>query len=394
MYIRDTEGLVDLAERARGAEVLAVDTEFMREKTYFARLCLIQVATDDVAAVIDPLVITDFSPLFDLFKDPAITKVFHAGSQDLEILCRMMGTPPTPIFDTQVAATLAGQPAQVSYQQLISSLLGVALGKAHTFTDWARRPLSEEQLEYALDDVRYLPTAYRQLRDRLVAEDRIGWLAEDFMRMADPVTYEVVPEEQFRRVKRASSLDRKSLSVLREVAAWREREAQSRDIPRRWLLSDESLLEIARRAPTDAASLASIRGISDQVARRNADQVASAVRRGLQTPESEWPRIAKRKRLEGDVSDVADLMSALVRLRAKEHGVAPTLLATRDDLERFAGGEREASALSAGWRHALVGAELEALLDGAISLKVVAGRVVVDHEGDVSEAAGTMPEEG
>lgn len=394
MYIRDTEGLIAFAHSVREADVLAVDTEFMREKTYFARLCLIQVASDDVAAVIDPLVITDFTPLFDLLKDPGITKVFHAGSQDLEILCRMMGTPPAPVFDTQVAATLAGQPTQVSYQQLISSLLGVKLGKAHTFTDWARRPLSEDQIEYALDDVRYLPTAYRQLRDRLASEDRLGWLSEDFERMSDPATYEVVPEEQFRRVKRASSLDRKSLAVLREVAAWREREAQSRDIPRRWLLSDESLLEIARRAPADAAALASIRGISDQVARRNADQVASAVRRGLQTPEAEWPRIAKRKRLEGDVSDVADLMSALVRVRAKEHGVAPSLLATRDDLERFAGGEREASALSVGWRHALVGAELEALLDGAISLRVGDGRVVIDRGGVASDATGTMPEQG
>lgn len=390
MYIRDREGLIELASKMRGATVLAVDTEFMREKTYFARLCLIQVATDDVAAVIDPLVLTDLAPLFELFLEPGITKVFHAGSQDLEILCRMMGTPPSPVFDTQVAATLAGQPTQVGYQQLISSLLGVHLGKAHTFTDWSARPLSEEQVEYALDDVRYLPEAYRMLHDRLTAEGRLSWLAEDFERMADPATYEVVPEQQYRRVKRASSLDRRSLAVLREVAAWRERAAQTKDIPRRWLLSDESLLEIARRAPQDVKALGAIRGVNEQVARKNADEIAAAVKRGLDAPESEWPRLPKRKRLEGDVNDVADLMSALVRIRAKEHGVAPTLLATRDDLERFAGGDREGSPLTVGWRHTLVGAELEALLDGAISLRVDRGSVVVENDGGVSGASATM----
>lgn len=390
MYIRDDQGLRALADGMKDSGVLAVDTEFMRERTYFAKLCLIQVATADAAAVIDPLVVKDLTPLFELLRDPGIVKVFHAGSQDLEILCRLMGTPPVPVFDTQVAATLAGQPAQVGYQQLVSSLLGVSLGKAHTFTDWARRPLSEEQVEYALDDVRYLPEAYRLLHDRLSRDGRMGWLADDFDRMADPATYEVVPEEQFRRVKRASSLDRRSLAVLREVAAWRERAAQTRDIPRRWLLSDESLLEIARRAPLDATALAAVRGVGEQIVRKHAEDVVAAVRAGRAVPDDELPRMAKRKRIEGDVSDVADIMSALVRLRAKEHGVASTLVATRDDLERFAAGEREESALGTGWRHTLVGAELEELLAGRLRLGVEHGRVVVTQRNDVSDGGATI----
>jgi len=336
------------------------------------------VATDDVTAIIDPLAVKDLEPLFAVFRDPAVTKVFHAGSQDLEILYRLMGSVPAPVFDTQTAATLLGLPSQVGYQQLVHSLVGVTLGKGHTYTDWAARPLSAEQVDYALDDVRYLPSAYRTMLERLGAEGRLAWLEQDFARMADPATYDVIPEEQFRRVKRAAALDRRSLAVLRELAAWREREAQRRDLPKRWVVSDEALLEIARRVPVDATALQGVRGLNEQVARRNADDILKAIRRGQDVPDDQLPKIAKRKRLEGDVSDVADLLSALLRLRAREHGVAPTLIATRDELERFAAGEREENALGSGWRATLVGDELAELLDGAASLRVEGGRLVVE----------------
>jgi ribonuclease D len=225
--------------------------------------------------------------------------------------------------------------------------------------------------------VRYLTRAYRTLCEVLDRGGRLGWLAEDFARMADPATYDVVPGEQFLRVKRASVLDRRSLAVLREVAAWREREAQERDIPRRWLVSDESLIEIARRAPGDRTALLAVRGLNEQVVRRSGEDILEAVKRGRSLPEDDLPKTEKRKRLHGEVEELADLMSALVRLRAKEHDVAPTLLATRDDLERFAGGERDGSPLASGWRHTLVGSELEALLNGEIALSVGKGRVTV-----------------
>jgi ribonuclease D len=377
VYVRDDAALRALAESMRGADAIAIDTEFMREKTYYARLCLIQVATDDIVAAIDPFAVKDLGPLFELMRDERCVKVFHAGSQDLEIFYRLMGEVPAPVFDTQVAATLTGLPTQVGYQQLIRSLVGVELDKAHSFTDWARRPLSEDQVEYALDDVRYLTRAYRTLCEVLDRGGRLGWLAEDFARMADPATYDVVPGEQFLRVKRASVLDRRSLAVLREVAAWREREAQERDIPRRWLVSDESLIEIARRAPGDRTALLAVRGLNEQVVRRSGEDILEAVKRGRSLPEDDLPKTEKRKRLHGEVEELADLMSALVRLRAKEHDVAPTLLATRDDLERFAGGERDGSPLASGWRHTLVGSELEALLNGEIALSVGKGRVTV-----------------
>ena len=378
MYVDSPQLLADLAMLLRGADVIAIDTEFMRERTYYARLCLIQVATDDVTAIVDPIAVSDLEPLFAVFRDPSVMKVFHAGSQDLEILYRLMGSVPAPVFDTQTAATLLGMPSQVGYQQLVHSLVGVTLAKGHTYTDWAARPLSAEQIDYALDDVRYLPSAYRTMRERLEAEGRLGWLEQDFTRMTDPVTYDVIPEEQFRRVKRASALDRRSLAILRELAAWREREAQRRDLPKRWVVSDEALLEIARRVPADSAALQGVRGLNEQIARRNADDILKAIKRGLDVPEDELPRIAKRKRLEGDVADLADLLSALLRLRAKEHGVAPTLIATRDELERFAAGEREHSPLGSGWRYTLVGAELVELMDGSASLHIEGGRLVVE----------------
>lgn len=379
MYVDSPLLMSELANALRGADALAIDTEFMRERTYYARLCLVQVATDDVTAIVDPLAVGDLEPLFAVFRDPAVMKVFHAGSQDLEILYRLMGSVPTPVFDTQTAATLLGMPSQVSYQQLVHSLVGVTLGKGHTYTDWSARPLSPEQVDYALDDVRYLPSAYRKMRERLEAEGRLAWLEQDFARMADPATYDAVPEEQFRRVKRASSLDRSSLAVLRELAAWREREAQRRDLPKRWVVSDEALLEIARRVPADTAALQGVRGLNEQVARRSADDILKAIRRGQDVPDDELPKLAKRKRLEGDVSDVADLLSALLRLRAREHGVAATLIATRDELERFAAGEREENPLGSGWRHTLVGAELAELMDGSLSLCVERGHLVVER---------------
>jgi ribonuclease D len=378
VYVSDSDALLELVALAKGAEFVALDTEFMRERTYYARLCLVQLATDDVEAIIDPLAIEDLSPLLDLLADTRMTKVFHAGQQDLEILCRMAGMVPAPIFDTQVAATLAGFPTQVGYGALVSEIAGVKLDKSDTFTDWARRPLSATQVEYALNDVRYLPTVYRELRSRLEAEGRLSWLEPEFDRMADPATYEVVPEEQFRRIKRVSSLKARQLGVLMKLTAWREREAQSRDLPRKWVLGDESLLEIARRAPEDRQALSSIRGVADKLSKGLYPAVLQAVADGLAMPREELPELERRRRKPLDVDGAVDLMAALVRLRAKEHGVATPLLASRNELEQLAGGEREDTPLLEGWRRSIVGDELLRLLDGELTLRLDEGRLVVD----------------
>ncbi len=378
MYIVDQPGLAKAAAEMATADILAIDTEFMRERTYYARLCLLQFATPERVFVVDPLARgLSLDPLRDVLGDPAITKVFHAGGQDMEILQRATGVLPSPVFDTQVAATLAGFPTQVGYAQLMHDLVGITIDKADTFTDWSVRPLTAEQLAYAAADVEHLPEAYALLRERLERDGRLTWLAEDFSRMADPATYAIDPREQYRRVKRANTLDRRGLGVLREVAAWREMEAQRSDIPRRWLLSDESLVEIARRRPKDTKSLAAIRGVSDKVASRRAAEVVRAIESGEAVPDDELPRLPKRDRIPADAIAVADLLSALVRVRAREHGIAPALLASRDDLEHLASGDGDTSEVITGWRRTIVGAELEGVLSGSVGLGVRGGRIEV-----------------
>jgi len=378
LYIRDAEALSEAVEALCSAPVVALDTEFMRERTYFARLCLIQMATTEASYLIDAIALEGkLEPLARVLGAPGVVKIVHAGSQDVEILLRATGSTVAPVFDTQIAATLAGFPTQVGYAQLVHDLLGVKIDKSDTFTDWSVRPLSEAQLVYAEADVLHLPAVYRLLHERLVREGRLGWLADDFERLADPATYEVDPREQYRRVKRASSLDRRSLAVLRELAAWRETEAQRRDTPKRWLISDESLIEVARRRPASAAELATIRGVNDRVASRNASAVLAAIEAGMAVPDDELPRLPKRDRIPTDAQPVADLLNAVLRVRAREHGVAPGLIASRDDLERFAAGDREGHPLSSGWRHTLAGAELGAILDGVVSVRVVDGKLAV-----------------
>ncbi len=377
MYVTEAEELKALVARLRQAPVVGIDTEFMRERTYYARLCLIQLATDDIQAIVDPLSIEDLSPLCDLFADQAVTKVLHAGSQDLEIFYRVCGHATAPVFDTQVAATLAGFPQQTGYGALVQEIFGVKLDKGDSYTDWAKRPLSDTQVEYALNDVRYLPEMYRRLIAKLEDGGRVEWLAADFERLADSTTYEIVPEEQWRRVKRISSLNRRQLAVAREVAAWRETQAMRRDVPKRWVVGDESIVEIARRMPKSPQELRDIRGVGDKVGKGAVSGLLAAVARGVSASDDDLPSLAKRRRLSGDVDGAVDLMVALVRLRAREHGVAMPLLASRDDLERLAGGDREGHPLLEGWRKAMVGSELVELLDGSLTLSLVEGHVKV-----------------
>lgn len=376
--LKSTQEVAEFAARLRDAPAIGIDTEFMRERTYYARLCLIQISVGDKTEIIDPLAVEDLSPLFDVLRDPKIVKVLHAGTQDLEIFYLMMGQVVAPIFDTQVAATLAGFPHQSGYAALVKDLLGVQLGKADTFTDWARRPLTPAQVEYAHDDVRFLLPLYEKLRQTLERDERIEWLEKDFGRLADPASYQVVPEEQWRRVKRISSLKGRQLAVAREVAAWREKEAQRRNAPKRWVLGDECIVEIARRVPATGSDVGAIRG-ADRLSAAARAAIADAVARGNRVLEADLPVLERRRRRPAaDIDGAVDLMVALVRLRAREHGVAMPILASREDLERLASGDREAHVLLEGWRREIVGEELLALLEGRIVLTLRQGLLHVD----------------
>jgi ribonuclease D len=379
VYLHDITELRALVDRARTHGRIAIDTEFMREKTYWAKLCLIQLAVGEECAILDPLHLSDLGPLLELLADQSVLKVLHAGGQDLEIFYRLAGHAAAPVFDTQIAATLAGFPSQVGYARLVKDLFDVDIDKSDTFTDWARRPLTPAQIEYALNDVRYLDAAYLEITARLERDGRTAWLAADLASLSDPAQYEVCPEEQYRRIKRAASLSRRQLGVLQQVTAWREREAMRRDLPRRWVLPDETLTEVARRRPTDPAALADIRGLNLRSVGGDGAGLLEAVRRGVAMAEEELPRIERKPRTIVDVEGVIELMGALLRVRASEHGIAVPLLATRADLERLASGERDDSPLLAGWRRAIVGDDLVALVDGLLTLRVAEGRIVVEH---------------
>lgn len=379
MFLKDTAELRALTDRARAHGRIAIDTEFMREKTYWAKLCLIQLAVGDECAILDPLKVDDLSPLFEVLSDPDVIKVLHAGSQDLEIFYRLADGAAGPVFDTQIAATVAGFPSQVGYARLVKDLFDVDLDKSDTFTDWARRPLTPAQIEYALNDVRYLDGAYLELTARLERDGRTSWLAADLTALSDPELYAVRPEEQYRRIKRASSLSRRQLGVLQKVTAWREREAMRRDLPRRWVLSDETLIEVARRRPVDVAALGEIRGLNPRSLGEGAAGLIDAVREGGALSDEELPRIDRKPRTVVDIEGVVELMGALVRVRASEHGIAVPLLATRSDLERLASGERDENGLLSGWRRTIVGDDLVELVEGRLALSVADGKIVVER---------------
>ena len=370
MYIDNQETLEAFVARARASSVLAIDTEFLREKTYYARLCLLQLATDDEVAIIDPFAVNDLHVLVPLLADRGIVKLFHAGGQDLEILYREVGMLPEPIFDTQVAAALLGHTQQIGYGALVHSVCGVNLKKVDSYTDWSRRPLSDSQLEYAADDVVYLPGIYREMCAMLDARGRREWLAPDFAELSDPARYEADPRQRFRRLKRVSSLSRRQLSAAREVAAWREEEAARRDVPRKWVITDEQIVEACKREARSIDELFMVRGMREKLPTRDARTVAALLRKGLDAPQDRWPVLDRASKSEPNVDAQLDLMEAVVRLRARENGIAMQTLASRDDLARLARGYTEEVDVLRGWRRAMVGEELLDLLAGRLALSL------------------------
>lgn len=386
MYIANQTSLEAFVERAAASSVLAIDTEFLREKTYYAKLCLLQLATDDEIAIVDPFSVRDLKVLQPLLLDEGIVKLFHAGGQDLEIINRDIGVLPRTIFDTQVAAALLGHTQQVGYGALVQSVCGVSLKKIDSFTDWSRRPLSDSQLDYAADDVRYLPKMYRIMSDTLEKKGRLNWLDRDFDDLVDPVHYQSDPYERFRRLKRGNQLSCKQLAAARDVAAWREIEAQKRDVPRKWVLTDEQIVEACKREATTIDELFMVRGMRERLPTRDARAVAAIMKEALALPPEQWPEHDKVGRNEPNVDVELDLMNALVRLRAKENGIAVQTLANHADLAEVARGHREGVDVLRGWRRAIVGDELVDLLEGRISLRLSDGELEVVRESETPGA--------
>ena len=373
-YIDNSADLRVLCSELQSHAWFALDTEFMREKSYYPLLCLIQVATEDVVACIDPFGIDDLGPLLDLLYDPHITKVLHAARQDLEIFHVMRGRPPAPVFDTQLAATLLGHGDQIGYGALVKESLGVELEKAHSRADWSQRPLSTEQLDYAADDVRYLAQLYLRQLDALEESGRLAWLQEDFAVLSDPRTYDNPPLEAWQRIKGVQLLKGGQLAALQSLAAWRERQAQESDRPRRWILKDEILFDMARHQPDSRHKLARIRGLEKGLVERYGALWLELLQQARQTPQSEWPQLQRPPRLTPEQEALADAMMALLRLRAQQHRVSPAALGARRELERLLLGDPQ-SALLHGWRAVLAGHDLQRLLRGELVLQVTDGHL-------------------
>lgn len=378
-YIDNSQKLTDLLQRLQTAEWIALDTEFIREKTYYPRLCLIQLATQDILACIDPLAISDLQPFFLWLNDPKCLKVLHAAWQDLEIFYHLgQGEVPYPIFDTQIAAAVLGLGDQLGYARLVEESLGIILDKSQSRTDWARRPLTQAQLEYAIDDVRYLREVYLKLRGQLEKLSRLKWLEKSFQKLADPNTYRVDPRNSWERVKGLQILKPQQLAILREVAAWREERALQKDLPRRWLLADEILLDMARMQPTTAVAMYNIRGLSSDQIERHAEEWLACINRGKAIPKPEWPQLPRRRKLDASMSIVADVLMAILNQVANDNGISAQMIATRQQIEKML--EEGRTSLADDWRGALVNDVFSQVLAGKMSLRIRHQHLVIESD--------------
>ena len=376
MLVSDRKRYLEICDEIREAGSFAWDTEFIQDRTYWPKLCLVQVATRDTIAAIDPFEVGDLGPLWDLVVDPEILVICHAPAQDLQIVYDAVGKVAQNLFDTQMAAAFAGCGDSISYAGLLAREIGVRLSKKETMTDWSRRPLTSSQLEYALDDVRHLFRVYDRLMEQLKKAGRLKWIQEELAGFRSEEQFRRDPRTAWKRLSKRKSLDRKALAVLREVAAWREKEAQNRDVPRNRILSDEIVVEVSRRAPRRVEDLRAIRNLPDRVAHRNGAKIVRAVAEGLAVPKDERPEPPPLRSEDPARARLVDMMDLLVQIRSRESGVGRNILATRLDLDRVVGihfGEgdgNEPPAIIRGWRAELVGNDLRRLLDGKIVLAV------------------------
>ena len=371
-YVSTPGQLEELCELLQGSAAIALDTEFMREKSYYANLCLLQIANDNLIACVDPLALEDLGPLLDIIYDKNILKVMHAARQDLEILNDIRGSLPDPLFDTQIAATLLGYGDQVSYGTLVRDTLNVELDKSHTRTNWAQRPLDPGQLRYAEDDVRYLLEISQIQMRKLDDMGRHGWLDEDFAELTSDKNYNKPPSEAWQRIRGIRVLKGRHLAVLKELAAWREDRARKVDKPRKWILRDDVLVDLARRMPVSTAKLRTMRGIESQTIKKIGEDIVGVIKNAMSLPEDQWPSLGFRFSPSAEQEILVDGMMAVARYCGLKNGISPAALATRRDLEQLLAGGQDHSILH-GWRGMLVGRELTKFLEGGTKLSVVDG---------------------
>lgn len=375
--ITTTSALTEICSRLAEGEFVAVDTEFMREQTFWPDLCLIQLAGPGEEAIVDPMAPgIDLKPFYDLMADTRVVKVFHAARQDVEIVFCEAGLIPTPIFDTQIAAMVCGFGESVSYVNLVKKITGRDLDKSSRFTDWSRRPLTEKQLVYALGDVTHLRDIYIALKAELESTGRASWLDEEMADLTAPSTYESHPENAWQRLKMRVK-NRKALAVLIELAAWRERLAQAQDVPRGRILRDEALYDIANQLPTSVEKLSELRTLSDGFARsQRARDIIDAVARGLERDPKTLPPLTHSQPMSAEATATIELLKVLLKAAAARNRVAPRLIADSEDLERIASEAEPDVAAMKGWRRQLFGDDALKLKRGELALTLSKGEVL------------------
>ncbi|MGE8132836.1 ribonuclease D [Novosphingobium subterraneum] len=388
--ITTTDALADLCERLAKTDFITVDTEFMRENTYWPELCLVQIADDKEAAAIDPLAPgLDMTPLLDLLVDNEdVLKVFHAGGQDVEIIYNLTGKTPHPIFDTQIAMMAVSQSEQIGYSNLVESWLGFSIDKGARFTDWSRRPLTDRQIEYAIGDVTHLSKIFPKLLKRLIKTGRGEWLDIEMEKLADPENYRTDMDTVWQKI-RAPSRNPAVLGRLKALAAWREREAMDKNIPRGRIMRDETLADIASHPPKEQQDLAKVRGLStgwkdNDIGRRLMQTLAES----KPLTDAEMPPKAPRGAPLGkEGALVADLLKLLLKIRSREIDIAARLLARTDDLELLAAGQRKNLPILEGWRFEQFGRDALELVEGKLAFAVVNGRLKMAHIDDIGGSA-------
>lgn len=378
LFVERDDQLRDLCMRLAQAEWLTVDTEFLREKTYYPQLCLIQVASATETACIDPHKLSSLAPLVDLFADPRILKIFHAARQDMELFWHGHNMLPAPLFDTQIAAPLLGYPEQMGYAALVKERLGIDIDKSETRTDWSRRPLTQSQLDYAAADVRHLAELFPKLRDELSARGRLDWLSEDFASLSDPAAYQNHPEHAWRRLRGLHKFRGPALSCAQALAAWREQRAQQENRPRKWVLDDDALLTLARIKANSIDDLKRVRGLPPGVIDRYGAQLLALLETARQQTPEPLPDFERAETLSEDQEAAVDVLTGVLRQLAATQALNPASIASRKDLQNLVRGARADSPLLHGWRRGIAGNKLLDVLEGRCRLHLTAGGLVVE----------------
>ena len=375
-YIDTADALNSLTNTLSSEPWIALDTEFLREKTYRPELCLLQIAAGDTVACVDPLALDNIDPLLDLLYRPDITKVLHAAGQDLEIFYWLRGSVPENLFDTQIAAPLLGYQEQIGYANLVKEVLNIDLSKSHSRADWTRRPLPQQQLDYAVDDVIYLAQMYPKMVNQLESLDRLTWLNQEWIDLTNPHLYEKPANEVWKKLRQIDKLKGPRLATAQALTEWRELTARDRNLPRNWLLKDDVLIDLAKQMPSDEAELKHIRGLSDGLRRRHGESLVKMIQKARGTEPQNLIIPARKNKLTPLQDAALDVLSAVAKSHAIQLQINPAVLAPRKSLEDLIKGQRE-TLIMQGWRAELIGQNICAVLDGQRQLGFIGGELTI-----------------